>query len=178
MKLKNKSPGVYITEEDIVQIDRSVVELLRREAPTTLLKRARFNAHPGAAETVQEMIIALARDTYIPPHKHFGKPESFHIIEGELDIVIFEEDGSIRKIIRMGDCASGKTFYYRSSLPVFHAVVVRSEIAIFQETTQGPFIKGETVFGPWAPESEGPDAVRYLADLRKAIDSIMLSKQG
>lgn len=171
MNLKKSSADVYSTDDEIIQLDASVIELLRRDAPGSMRKRVRFNAHAGPGEAVHEMIIALARDTYIPPHKHFGKSESFHIIEGNVDIVIFDDDGGIRQIVRLGDARSGKTFFYRTSEPYFHAVVAQSDVVIFHETTNGPFVKEASVTATWAPAVEGPEAVSYLSALRKTIAS-------
>lgn len=177
MKITRASAAVFETDEDLIRVDRSLVELLRNEAPSTLRKRVRFNAHGGPGEVVQEMIIALALDSYIPPHKHLGKSESFHLIEGELDIVIFDAEGRIRDLVRMGDYASGGVFYYRNDRPVFHSVVPRSGTVIFHETTRGPFVPDETVHANWAPVAEGPEALRYLAELRDAISQFPASDQ-
>jgi len=176
MNIKKIDQAVFATTDDMIKIDGSTVDLLRSEAQESLRQRVRFNAHDGPAALVHEMIIALAHDTYIAPHKHFSKPESFHIIEGQLDIVIFNDDGVIREIVGMGDYASGKIFYYRNASPMFHAVVVRSRVVIFQETTQGPFVKEHTVFAPWAPSVEGPEAAAYLLALRRDIEAV--SGQG
>ena len=169
MNLIKSAPGVFTTDEDLVVVDETLIELLRTEAPASLRKRVRFNAHATPGEVVQEMILCLAHDTYIAPHKHCGKTESFHIIEGELDIVLFEDDGKIREVIRMGAYGSGKPFYQRTSHPFFHAVVVQSATVVFQETTKGPFIKDETIFAPWAPSAEGENAERFLAALRETL---------
>jgi cupin fold WbuC family metalloprotein len=166
MKIRKAAPGVFVPEEEIVQVDQSIVEMLREAASGAPVKRVRLNAHAGDAEIVQEMILAVARDSYIPPHKHPGKSESFHIVSGELDVVLFDDNGQIQKILHLGDYRSGKPFYYRTSRACFHAVVIQSDVAIFHETTNGPFLKGEAVFAPWAPSAEGPAAEKYLADLR------------
>lgn len=170
MKTRKAAANVFVTEEEIVQVDRSIVDILRKAAPDAPLKRVRFNAHGGASEGVQEMILAVARDSYIPPHKHPGKSESFHIVEGEVDVVLFEDNGQIREVLHLGNLLSGKPFYYRASRAYFHAVVIQSDVAIFHETTNGPFIKEEAIFAPWAPRAEGPDAEKYLARLREILN--------
>src|SRR5687767_10943614 len=78
------------------------VERVRERGIRAERKRARICAHPSAADPLHEMIICLDRGTYIRPHRHAGKSESFHIIDGELDVVLFEDDGAIREVIRMG----------------------------------------------------------------------------
>jgi cupin fold WbuC family metalloprotein len=170
MKIRKAAANVFVSESNIVEVDQSIVETLRRAVADAPLKRVRLNAHAGPGEIVQEMILAVARESYIPPHKHPGKSESFHIVAGELDVVLFDDDGRIQEILRLGDFASGKPFYYRTAQPYFHAVVVRSDLAIFHETTNGPFLKEETLFAAWAPKEEGPEADVYLAGLREILE--------
>ncbi len=169
MKTRAASDTVFVTDDDIVRLDGEVIDLLRGKAPGAARKRVRFNAHRGPTDAVQEMIIALARDTYIPPHRHVGKSESYHVIEGDLAIVLFRDGGTIREVVSMGPFGSGKTFYYRNDSGDFHAVVAQSASVIFHETTNGPFVADATVTAPWAPDVEGREAERYLEDLRREI---------
>ena len=69
----------------------------------------------------------------------------------------------------MGAYASGRPFYYRIAAPLFHTLLIRSDVLVFHETTSGPFSRADTVFAPWAPEDGDAAAVRrYLADLERA----------
>jgi cupin fold WbuC family metalloprotein len=169
MKVRKTDPAVYVTDESLVRVDRSLLDTLRSEAPASPRKRIRFRAHVSDDDTVQEMIIALARETYIAPHTHLGKSESFHIIEGAVDVVFFDDAGEIVEVVRMGDSNSGRVFFYRQNRPGYHAVVPQSAVVIFHETANGPFRKGDSIAAPWAPAQEGAEADRYMADLRKRL---------
>lgn len=114
--------------------------------------------HRNTEDLLHEMFIVHARDTYIRPHKHLGKPESFHVIEGTVDVIVFEEDGSVRAVIKMGEYLSGRPFYYRISDPLYHTLIIRSDVLVFHETTSGPFNRADTIFAPWAPEENNPAA--------------------
>ena len=111
------------------------------------------------------MLICLARETYIRPHRHAGKSESFHMIDGELDVVLFHDDGAIREVIRMGPYQSRQPFFYRLMEPCFHTVLVSTPHAVFHETTNGPFDPADTEFASWAP-AEGDEAEEYQSRLR------------
>lgn len=119
------------------------------------------------------MLIVHERGVYVPPHKHPGKTESTHIIEGLVDVVVFNDDGKIESVIRMGDYASGRMFYYRMAVPLFHTLIIRSDVLVFHETTNGPFDRRDTIFAPWAPEESDMKAVNiYMADLDEKIRSM------
>ncbi len=77
--------------------------------------------------------------SYIRPHKHPGKSEAFHIVEGEVDIVVFKDDGEIDQVVPLGRPGGGRSFYYRMSKPFFHTLIIRSDLLIVHEITNGPF---------------------------------------
>jgi hypothetical protein len=73
----------------------------------------------------------------------------------------------------MGDYASGRKFYYRSDAQAYHTLIIRSDVLVFHETTQGPFRREDTVFATWAPEDgdlEGRRAfqARLLVRLKRS----------
>ena len=67
----------------------------------------------------------------------------------------------------MGELRSGKTFYYRLSEPIFHTLIIRSEILVFHEITQGPFLREQTEFAEWAPEVYDPE---WMEQLKNSIE--------
>jgi cupin fold WbuC family metalloprotein len=119
----------------------------------------RLCAHRGVEDRVHEMVIAVSRGVYFRPHKHLGRTESTHVIEGQADLVVFTEAGEIREVIGLGDYRSGRTFFIRMSEPHYHMLLVRSEMFVFHEVVQGPLERHAIAFAPWAPD-EGDTAGR------------------
>lgn len=157
---------VLYSEVPITTVDRSDIELFKQLSSCNLRKRIRLCAHASPEERLHEMLIVHERSAYVRPHKHPGKTESTHIIEGLVDVVIFDEDGRIERVIRMGDYASGGIFFYRMAKPVFHTLIIRSDILVFHETTSGPFDRSDTVFASWAPEDKDEHSVSiFMAQL-------------
>jgi cupin fold WbuC family metalloprotein len=173
MKLRELSNDVLVIDDPIVQIQQADLSELRERLCRSKSGRVRFSAHPGVDDTLHEMLILLQKGNYVRPHSHPGKSESFHIIDGQVDVIVFDETGQITQLIRMGDYQSGKTFYYRLNKPLFHTVLVRSQTALFHETTNGPFSKGETVFPPWAPPENSGEAAAYLRQLEEKLNDFM-----
>jgi len=165
------SPDVLVADGGVVCLMNAEGRAIRDRAGRSHRQRARLCAHRGLDDRLHEMIIALARGTYIRPHRHAGKSESFHIIEGELEVVLFEDGGAMRDIIRMGPYQSGRVFFYRLMEPCFHTVLVRSPQVLFHETTNGPFDPADTEFAPWAPAEGDPAAWEYLSALRGRFQS-------
>lgn len=164
--MKNFSPFIptsneeaFYWREEPVSIRQEHIETLKWLAKNTLRKRARICTHPDTTNPLHEMIILHARGAYVRPHRHPGKSESFHVIEGEADIILFDEGGKVENVISMGEKGSGKAFFYRLNQATFHTLLIRSEVFIFHETTNGPFQPGASEFAPWAPLEEDQESV-------------------
>jgi cupin fold WbuC family metalloprotein len=170
MTLVRKSPEVFLTEGPIATIGPEDIARLRATVRETPKRRARINAHPGHDDALHEMIIAIEPASYIRPHRHPGKSEAFHVIEGEVDIVVFRDDGAIDQIVQLGEKGGSRPFYYRMSEPRFHTLVIRSEILIVHEITNGPFLPDGTIYAAFAPGDDDPAAAAaYQADLRERV---------
>ena len=154
MKFDEFNEEVFFTTETITCVGSAEIDFLKERARGNRRQRARLCAHRGADEVVHEMLIVHARDCYVRPHKHRQKSESFHVIEGELQVVIFDDAGQVVRVIRMGEFGSGGVFYYRLDEGLFHTVIPVSNWVVFHETTKGPFDRAETIFAEWAPTDE------------------------
>lgn len=170
MRTKFFNDEVVYFDDQIVKISDRDVAALKQKAKINARHRMRICTHRDVNDDIHEMIIVHCRDVYVKPHKHLNKIESFHILEGLADIIMFDDEGGVSDIIPMGDYASGKIFYYRISDPIYHTLVVRSEVFVFHEITNGPFKKFDTQFAPWAPqETDGPGVKKFMEDLSKLV---------
>ena len=171
MRVRRISKEVFLTDEPIVRFTRSHASALKKLLPSSRRGRVRFCAHRDAGDPIHEMIIAFRRDSYIQPHMHFRKSESFHVIEGKVDIVIFDRRGRIRHVIPLGDYRSGCTFFYRIEDAVFHTLIIRSPRLVLHEITKGPFRLGDAAYAPWAPAGDDPAVARqFMKDLARKVD--------
>lgn len=169
MPITMKSDEVFQATGGVVQVRAADVAEVVRKGTTTARKRSRLCAHPGPDDALHEMLICLDRATYIRPHRHGKKAESFHVIEGELDVVFFHDDGGVREVVRMGPYQSGKAFYYRVMEPCYHTVVIHTPFVLFHETTTGPFNRADTEFAPWSPAEGDPGVPAFVERVRAAV---------
>jgi cupin fold WbuC family metalloprotein len=146
-----KNIEVYISDQELLSINKADINELIDKAKFTPRNRVRFCSHFSTDEKVHEMFIVHPKGAYVRPHKHLNKPESMIIIEGEADYVVFDDDGKIKEVISMGDYRSNKPFYQSVRAGQFHSLVIHSEWLVFLEITSGPFDKSDTVFLPNSP---------------------------
>ena len=119
------------------------------------------------------MFIIHYSDTYVRPHFHKNKIESFHVISGEADVIIFSKSGEISEVVELGDYPSKKNFYYRINPEIIHCLLIKSDVFIFHESTLGPFNPADTDFPLWAPNGSNEiDNKKYMEDLSRLTTSL------
>jgi cupin fold WbuC family metalloprotein len=164
ISFSEESEEVLYTSADITALGQGDMDFLKDRAENTARRRCRLCTHPNPSSALHEMLIVHAKGAYVRPHKHIGKAESHHVVEGTANALIFDNFGNVRQTINLGSHGSGKLFYYRMPAGIFHTLVITSEWFIFHETTTGPFDRNKTVFAPWSPDESEPEAVaRYIA---------------
>jgi len=140
---------VIRNKQDTIYIDRKKLEELKILAQKDPNKRARICLHKNDEEMVQEMIIAFCKDSYIRPHRHIDKSESYHIIEGRIEIIFYNDSGiEIDKVV-LSDKMDEHPFLFRISNSDWHTVVPKSDFVIIHEVTKGPFNKNSSEFADW-----------------------------
>jgi len=121
-----------------------------------------FNFHSELSDPVQRLLNALEPWTYIRPHKHTTKEESFVLLRGTILAVVFNDDGTIRDhaVLCQKSGILGIEFEENS----FHMLTsLETGSAVF-EIKEGPFVPHtEGSSAPWAPKEGTPEAKGFLA---------------
>lgn len=176
MHTKRYNEEVLFAEDQVVKIARQDIDFLINRAKCNKRKRIRLCTHKDIDDKVHEMFIIHYKDAYIRPHKHLEKSESFHIIDGLVDTILFDEDGKVIDVIQMGDYSSGYKFYCRISKPFYHTFLIRSDFLVFHETTKGPFKRSDSIFAPWAPDETDISAQKkFLKHLTQEVKILISS---
>ena len=140
---------VIRNKHDTIYIDRKKLDELKILAQKDPNKRARICLHKDDGEMIQEMIIAFCKDSYVRPHRHIDKSESYHIIEGRIEIIFYNDNGiEIDKVV-LSDKIDEHPFLFRISNSAWHTVVPKSDFVIIHEVTKGPFNKNSSEFADW-----------------------------
>jgi len=151
--------------EDLVHVDREMFKELKEYAMQEPLKRYRYCLHKDHTSPIQEMIIALSKESYVQPHRHLeNRVESYCILEGELDVFIFDNEGKVIKRYQLA--AVGETKVLRIGNGHWHMPVAKSDWVIYHEILQGPFDKDEVVeYANWAPDQDSENCIDYRMSL-------------
>ena len=176
LKLNKVNDEVFVAEEQIVRLSGREISFLKQHAASNARGRARICAHRTKEDALHEMIIAISAQSYIHPHKHLEKSESFHIIEGEVNVVMFDDRGGIVDIIELGEAGSGRNFYYRLSNSVFHTLLIHTDFLVVHAVTNAPFDRDKKVLAPFAPpEEQLVEAQTYMQKVATGAADFMAS---
>ena len=75
--LSEVADGVYYSRYPLPLVDAEVIAFLKQAATKSPLRRARFCAHLSPDAEQHDMLIVSHRDTYVTPHRHLNKSETF-----------------------------------------------------------------------------------------------------
>ena len=145
-KFIEKSLEVCTSKNDLLVVTNNDIKQLKKRAFESGLNRSRICCHKSDQCLVHEMIIALTAGVRFSPHKHTVSEESIHVIEGEINILIFNDSGDVLQTIELGANKTGKACFYRLPRNIWHTVFVRSDIAVVHEVTSGPLDPSKTKY--------------------------------
>jgi cupin fold WbuC family metalloprotein len=176
--LAEEAPGVYYAAEPVV-VSAATIAFLKERAAANPRRRSALCTHPSSAAAQHDMLMVQHRSCYGRPHRHIGRSEAFHVIEGEVVLAIHDAAGAVIDAVRMSSPASGLPFYYRIPAETIHGSLIRSEWLVLHETTLGPFDRRTTAFPDWAPDGSEPEATAaFVRSTAGAVDAILAARSA
>jgi cupin fold WbuC family metalloprotein len=128
-------------------------------------RRMNHNFHSGPIDNPHRFLNVLLRGTYVRPHRHLDPPkaESFLVLEGSADVILFDDAGSITARYRLGAESSEGRLWGVDLLPgVWHTIAPRTDRVVCFEVKPGPWEPAsDKEFAAWAPAEEDPSAAAY-----------------
>ena len=168
-KENSKSLEAEFNQLPAKSVGKIDIQNLKGMADKSLRKRYRICLHNSTDHPTQEMIICLKYFNYLRPHRHPSRvSESYHLIEGALDVYLFNEKGQVKEIFKLAAPdfinEENRSRLYRLSNSIFHLVVPRTKWTIYHEVATGPFNKEKSVeYAKFAPSEDcnPKEAVEY-----------------
>ena len=160
-----KSAEAEFNIETVRFVGKQDIDHLKMKSTESIRNRYRLCLHHDESHHTQEMIICLKGFTYFQPHRHpANHSESYHMVEGMLDVYLFNEQGVLVEKVQLAAPgsfnAASRAFMYRLSAPIYHFVVPLSEWTIYHEVLTGPWNKDSVnQYAPFAPTEDDIEAV-------------------
>jgi cupin fold WbuC family metalloprotein len=173
MEDKNSKPpypqALAAPTGQVILISRDLVRQAVEGSRSSPRRRIILPLHKSNENTLHRMLNAGQPGTYVRPHWHRDPPkdESLVLIQGEICIFLFEEDGRIRQAIRLK--AGSNEFGIDIGAGIMHTFVVLEPDTVVYETKPGPYVQAtDKSFASWAPPEGSAQAAEYLATLCSA----------
>ncbi len=122
-------------------LDKSLIEIMKK----IMIKYKvdlRLNLHSSSRDTHHDMIILQRKNYKCAVHKHLLNGETIHIIQGSLDVILYDNK---KKIISKISLSKNKNTIYRIPIKCYHKIKITSPYAIYHENKKGPFKRSQTV---------------------------------
>lgn len=104
--------------------------------------------------------------TYIRPHWHLYPPkdESVIVLQGELAVFIFDDQGQVQQTFRLA--AGSPNFGIDIVAGVCHTFLPLAEDTVMFEVKPGPYVRAtDKDFASWAPADGEPGVEAYVTKL-------------
>ena len=124
--------------------------------------RTNLNIHESPDAKVQRLFLAFEPGTYIRPHRHpqAHKWELFILLQGELDVLLFDDAGDILQRIPL---SAATTRVVEIPPNTWHSYVSKKSGTLALEIKQGAYLPSpEEDFLPMAPAENSAEVAAYL----------------
>ncbi len=145
----------------MIKITLDLIDKVTEQARTSPRLRMNYNFHPELGDPVQRLLNALEPWTYIRPHKHTTKEESFVLLRGRVLAVVFNTDGTIRDHAVLSAASGILGVEFEENC--YHMLTSLETGSAVYEIKEGPFVPHtEGSSAPWAPKEGSPEAKDFL----------------
>ena len=157
----------YFCKRNPVRVGAELIEELKAMAARSG-RNVRLCLHDKPSAAFHEMIILEHAGSYYRPHKHRGKGESYHVIEGSMAAFVFDEAGRVVDACRL---APGADFLYRVGADTYHGVLPLTDQVVYHESKPGPFGgEADSLYPAWAPDgSREAEVAEFRGRLLRAL---------
>lgn len=120
-------------------INSSLLDSVSDKAKVSPRLRMNHNLHADLNDPVNRMLNALEPETDVCPHRHMSpyKNESFVVLRGELDVLIFDNEGNIIERYTLNPEKGN----YGIDIPgeIWHSILVKETGTVIYEVKAGPY---------------------------------------
>lgn len=122
--------------------------------------RMNYNFHATMNAPIHRLLNALEPGTYLPPHRHRDKEETYLILRGCLLVFFYDETGNVTEKVRLNPLEGN----YGLEIPscTWHSIVALESGTVIFEIKKGPYLPlSPEDLSSWAPapsDEEGAKA--------------------
>lgn len=118
-------------------ITEELLDAVTAQAKENSRLRMNYNFHATMDAPIHRLLNALEPGTYLPPHRHRDKEETYLVLRGSLLAFFFDEEGKVTEKMRL-DPSEGK---YGLEIPpcTWHSIIALESGTVIFEIKKGPY---------------------------------------
>lgn len=148
-------------------ITEELLDAVTSQAKESPRLRMNYNLHASMDAPIHRLLNALEPETYLPPHRHADKEETYLVLRGSLMAFFYDDAGNVTEKVRLNPL-EGK---YGLEIPpkTWHSIVVLESGTVIFEIKKGPYqpLPPEDL-APWAPQASDKEEVK--AFMRRMLE--------
>ena len=137
-----------------------MMKLITEELLDTVTSRAKensrlrmnYNFHASMDAPIHRLLNALELGTYLPPHRHTGKEETYLVLRGSLLAFFYDDAGNVTDKV----CLNPSEGKYGLEIPsnTWHSIIALESGTVIFEIKKGPYqpLPSEDL-ASWAPQT-------------------------
>ncbi|WP_418697464.1 WbuC family cupin fold metalloprotein [Bacteroides sp.] len=132
-------------------ITEELLDTVTAQAKENPRLRMNYNFHATMDAPIHRLLNAMEPGTYLPPHRHTDKVESYIVLRGSLLALFYDEAGNVTEKVQLNP-AEGK-FGLEIPPGTWHSVIPLESGTVIYEIKNGPYIPlSPEDMASWAPD--------------------------
>lgn len=140
-------------------ITEELLDTVTAQAKENPRLRMNYNFHATMDAPIHRLLNALEPGTYLPPHRHTDKEETYLVLRGRLSAFFYDEEGNVTEKV----CLNPSEGKYGLEIPpcTWHSIIALESGTVIFEIKKGPYqpLPPED-FAPWAPASSDEEGAK------------------
>ena len=140
-------------------ITEELLDSVTSQAKENPRLRMNYNFHATMDAPIHRLLNALEPGTYLPPHRHTDKIESYVVLRGSLLAFFYDEAGNVTEKVKL--CPAEGKFGLEIPAGTWHSVIPLESGTVIYEVKNGPYapLSPEDV-ASWAPASSDVEGAK------------------
>lgn len=131
-------------------ISKELLDSVTHEAQENSRLRMNYNLHESLDAPIHRLLNALEPGTYLPPHRHTDKEETYILLRGNLLVFFYDDLGNVTEKANLN--LSAGVYGVEISAGTWHSIIILEPGTVIFEIKSGPYcpLPPEDI-APWAP---------------------------
>ena len=157
-------------------ITEELLDTVTSRAKENSRLRMNYNFHASMDAPIHRLLNALEPGTYLPPHRHTDKEETYLVLRGSLLAFFYDDAGNVTDKV----CLNPSEGKYGLEIPsnTWHSIIALESGTVIFEIKKGPYqpLPSEDL-ASWAPQASDVEGIKaFMKRMLELLCTMLLVK--